>query len=198
MPLLSCRGLTRRPFFEDVHLALEPGEIVCLTGPSGSGKSLFLRAVADLDPTDAGEVELAGEERSAVAPETWRRRVLYVQQSAPSLDGTVTDDLARFAELGGGEPESSAALPALDGSLATARLSGGEAQLLALHRALRASPTVLLLDEGTANLDPALRGTVEAALTDWVESERAILWVTHDDALAGRLGARKETFPCSR
>ncbi len=58
MVRLDVQGLARRPFFAAKCLRAAPGEIVVLSGPSGSGKSLFLRAVADLDPVDEGEVRL--------------------------------------------------------------------------------------------------------------------------------------------
>lgn len=54
MPPLVCRGLTRPPLFSDLDLTVEEGEIVVLSGPSGSGKSLLLRAIADLDPLEGG------------------------------------------------------------------------------------------------------------------------------------------------
>ena len=194
MALLSCHRLSRAPFFKNRSLEANAGEIVVLRGPTGSGKTSFLRTVADLDPLDDGRVTLDGTERASFRPHDWRRRVLYVHQSAPRLRGTVRDDLARIAEVAGVTAGLHAALPAIDESLETERLSGGEAQLLALHRALSVTPQVLLLDEPTAALDGERVRQVERALMDWMGDERAIVWASHDDGLAERLGAREESF----
>ena len=78
VPLFACHRLTRRPWFQDLDLVLEAGEIAVLSGPSGSGKTLLLRTLADLDPADAGRVTLEDTERGDYRPCEWRRRVLFV------------------------------------------------------------------------------------------------------------------------
>ncbi|MBO0710445.1 MAG: ATP-binding cassette domain-containing protein, partial [Acetobacteraceae bacterium] len=70
--LAGLRSHLAGPF----DLAVQPGECVAITGPSGSGKSLFLRMIADLDPND-GEAWLDGRARGSFAAPAWRRRVLY-------------------------------------------------------------------------------------------------------------------------
>ena len=195
MSLLVCQGVTRRPFFERRDLVLDPGEILVLQGPTGSGKTLFLRAVADLDPADGGRFALQGTDRSSMNAAAWRRRVLYVHQSAPRLPGTVGENLDRIASLGRGGASSAAPLPPLDHGKDADRLSGGEAQLLALHRALSVEPRVLLLDESTSALDPEHARRVEEVLREWSTGERAIVWVSHEESLAERVGARVEVFP---
>ncbi len=195
MALLACQGVSRQPLFAGRDLVLEPGEILVLRGPTGSGKSLFLRAVADLDPADDGRFALQGADRSSMSPATWRRQVLYVHQSAPRLPGTVGENLARIASLGRGDAHPVPSLPPLDHEKDADRLSGGEAQLLALHRALSVEPRVLMLDESTSALDPEHARRVEAALREWSTGERAIVWVSHEESLAERMGARVEVFP---
>ena len=196
MPLLSCVAVTRRPFFEGRTLLVEAGEIVVLQGPTGAGKTLFLRAIGDLDPLAEGTYRLGEDDRTTMAPAHWRRSVLYVHQSAPRFPGRVGDNLQRIAELRNVATTSPAIpLPPLDPDKEGDRLSGGEAQLLALHRALLVGPRVMLLDESTSALDRDRGRMVEEALVEWTQRGHAIVWVSHENALADRLGARREAFP---
>lgn len=202
-PLLCIERLTRRPWFEDFELDLGRGEIVVLRGPSGSGKTLLLRAVADLDPTDGGTVRLAGAERSVLTPQAWRSQAVYLHQRPVLLPRSAKDNLDRVRRLAvqrqkaGGPTEEAFPRSLLPSPSAEAsNLSGGEAQRLALERALALEPSVLLLDEATSALDDAAARQVESVLAAWVAKEaRAILWVTHDKDLAGRIGALERSFP---
>lgn len=188
MALLEVRGLVRRPWIVDFDLSLERGEVACLRGPSGAGKSLLLRSLADLDPIDGGELELDGRSRAEFAPRDWRRAVVYVHQSGVRLHGSVAENLARVAAVAG---VAIAPAPGLDPDADADRLSGGEAQRLALHRALALEPAVLLLDEATSALDADLAREWEERVRAHVRAGNAVLWITHDDALVARLGARE-------
>ena len=187
--LLDVRGLTRRPWFEGKDLAAAPGEIVVLSGPTGSGKTLFLRTIADLDPSEGGEAFVDGEARASMPAWRWRGRVLYVHPGGVRLPGTVADNLAAVAR---GRPPPD---PPFDPAVDAARLSTGEGQVLALERALLCGPRVLLLDEATSGMDPRTAARFEERLKGWVREGRAIVWVSHDPDLAGRVGARAEAFP---
>jgi putative ABC transport system ATP-binding protein len=175
---------------EPVDLALAAGEQVFLSGPSGSGKSLLLRAIADLDP-HPGEVWLDDAPRSALPAPEWRRRVALLPAEAHWWADRVGDHFPAGVEplledLGFG-PET------LD--WAVARLSTGERQRLALARVLANEPEALLLDEATANLDPPNRARVEALVGSYrVNHAAAVLWVSHDpeqrERLSGQLGGQ--------
>jgi putative ABC transport system ATP-binding protein len=198
MGFLSCRALTRRPWFEGFDLELERGEIVVMTGPSGSGKTLLLRALADLDPLDAGEVRLDGRTMAEHDPASWRAAVMYLHQDPVRLPGSVHDNLAVAGTLRihAGRPAASA--PGLDPGTEAASISGGEAQRLALARALALEPKILLLDEATTALDPVRAREAEAAVAAWTRSGGAALWVAHDTDLAARVNARSVTFAGAR
>ncbi len=198
MALLTCEKLAREPWFRALDLELNAGEVLVLRGPSGSGKTLLLRSIADLDPLDSGRVLLEGRERESMGPAQWRRSVLYVHQSGVRFPGTVRSNLERIAVLAavvGGPAQELRDVPGIDPQADAERLSGGEAQRLALHRALLCRPRVLLLDESTGALDREASLTAEARILEFAAEGNAALWVTHDATLAERLGAREVRFP---
>ena len=187
---LAVNGLA--PF----DLNIEAGECVALTGASGSGKTLVLRALADLDPS-AGEVVLDGEHRVAIAAPDWRRRVAYLAAEPGWWEDRVAAHFPNGDARTGSVDESVAALldilglprGLLEQSVATA--STGERQRLALIRLLLLNPRVLLLDEPTSGLDEAAAERVEALLRTRLAGGASILLVTHDPRLASRLAHRR-------
>jgi putative ABC transport system ATP-binding protein len=157
------------------------------TGPSGAGKTLLLRAIADLDP-NGGLVCLDGRDRSIIAGPEWRRLVGYVPAEPGWWADTVgehfnewTAALPFVRELG--FPGEAKAWP-------ISRLSTGERLRLALIRALMVQPKVLLLDEPTAALDAASVAAVESLIATRVRAGLAVLWVTHDAEQARRIARR--------
>jgi len=166
-----------------------------MSGPSGSGKSQWLRAIADLDPSD-GEAVLDGTARGAMSGPTWRRRVGYL---AP-VPGWWADRVgAHFFDPAAARPLIEAlGLKASALDWPVARLSTGEAQRLALARLLAGAPEVLLLDEPTGALDETARNAAETVLMARLAAGTAILIVTHDADQARRLAKRAFTIEDGR
>lgn len=175
---------------EPVNLALDAGELLLVWGPSGSGKSMLLRAIADLDPHE-GEVWLDDAARSDMPAPVWRQRVGLLPAESFWWSETVG---GHFPDDWSGDGGLLAALGFEPDVLgwSVERLSTGERQRLALARLLARGPQALLLDEATANLDPGNRDRVEALIDDYRNgANAAVLWVSHDPEQRARLGGRQ-------
>ncbi|ACL57220.1 ABC transporter ATP-binding protein [Methylobacterium nodulans] len=170
-------------------LVVPKGQIVTIAGPSGSGKSLFLRMIADLD-VNTGRVRLDGRWRSEMPAPEWRRQIPYVAAEPGWWSDAIADHVA---------PEHRVAAEALAARLGVgarpfaglvANLSTGERQRLALVRALVRETPALLLDEPTGPLDPVSTTAVEALLRERAAAGAIILMVSHDPGQSERLSAR--------
>jgi putative ABC transport system ATP-binding protein len=188
--LLDVEGL-RTAQLGPLDLCLQAGELVQISGASGSGKSLLLRALADLDPS-SGAVRLAGQDREDIEPPDWRRQVAYVPAEtawwAPEVAEHFPSGWKRGQALAWLERFS---LPEASLGWEIERLSSGERQRLGLLRAFLNRPRVLLLDEPTANLDLDNTRRIERAVRSYLAEEAAgALWVSHDTLQRSRLGGR--------
>ncbi|SFX74594.1 ABC transporter ATP-binding protein [Marinospirillum alkaliphilum] len=158
-------------------LNLRGGEICCLTGTSGSGKSRLLRALADLEPHQ-GEVWLDDQNQQQTPAHLWRLQVRLVPAESQWWSDEVADHFPADYD-----PEDLKALGLSSDAMEwqVSRLSSGEKQRLALLRALAFPLKVLLLDEPTANLDPATTLRVEHWLKQQIARHRwPVVWVAHD------------------
>jgi phosphate-transporting ATPase len=183
--MLTVSALTRLHI--SVSFELNDGECIALQGPSGVGKSLLLRAIADLDPNE-GAIKLDKTLREAVPAPLWRKQVTYVAAEPGWWADTVkehfigwNDVIPLVARLG---------LPPDCGTWQIQRLSTGEKQRLGLARALMLQSRVLLLDEPTSALDATSTAIVEAIVAERVSSGTGVIWSTHDSAQAHRVGSR--------
>lgn len=184
--MLRIRGLVRSglaPF----DLDLDAHETVAISGASGAGKTLLLRAIADLD-LNQGEIELDGRARADMAAPAWRRLVTYMAAEPGWWADRVGD---HFLDPGKSRDKlAPLLLPPEAMEWEVARLSTGEKQRLALARVLERAPRVLLLDEPTASLDAEATDAVEAVLRHRLNEGAAMLFVTHDSEQAKRMAQR--------
>lgn len=192
-----------------VSFTLQAGEVRLVIGKSGCGKSVLLRALADLDPHQ-GEVFLDAMQQSKTAAPLWRQNVMWFSAETAWWLDTVGEHFKPAP----GKNAKTAQNPAknnpacLETSLKSLHLepnilqklcrdcSSGEKQRLALLRGLSVQPRVLLLDEITANLDDETAQAVEAFVLDYVRQHQACaLWVSHDTAQQARLASFSSAAP---
>jgi ABC-type iron transport system FetAB ATPase subunit len=180
----------RSAFAGPFELELGTGACAAITGPSGSGKSLFLRMIADLDPNE-GQVWLNGTERTSIPAPQWRRQTTYVSAESGWWADRVIEhfDVNRRSEVAALAGRLGLRPDLLDAPVA--QLSTGEKQRLSLVRALLQSPPVLLLDEPTGSLDEESAAKVEALLRERKATGTSVLLVTHDPNQAERLGDQR-------
>jgi putative ABC transport system ATP-binding protein len=189
----------------DVSLAIDEGERVAVTGPSGSGKSSLLMVMGGLERATAGHARVLGTDLGAAGEDELARlrraRMGVVFQSfhlIPTM--TALENVAVPLEIAGRADAFERAAGMLEavglaerGGHYPAQLSGGEQQRVALARALAPGPELLLADEPTGNLD----GRTGAQVTDLLfrladEGDVTLVLVTHEAELAGHCGRRIE------
>jgi iron complex transport system ATP-binding protein len=187
-------GYGAKAVLGNVSLALRGGRVAALLGENGSGKSTLLRALAGTLKPQAGEVLLDGRPLGSVPRREAARAIGYLQQGFEPLFPMTAFELVllgRTAHLGAfGSPDAAdhaaveAALDEMDGApLARAdirAMSGGERQRVLLARVLAGAPSVLLLDEPTANLDPRHRFLVLDAMRRRADAGGTVLFSTHE------------------
>lgn len=180
---------------DPIDLELGAGECLAVQGASGSGKTLLLRAIADLDPCP-GEVMLDGASRGSMTGPAWRRQVMYVSAESGWWGERVGEHFEDWQAVV--QRHGTVGLPADCDGWAVQRLSTGERQRLALLRAIERVPRVLLLDEPTSGLDTTAIAAAEALLDDCRRDGMALVWVTHDPVQAARVASRHLTLCAGR
>ncbi|MDR9437001.1 MAG: ABC transporter ATP-binding protein [Thiohalophilus sp.] len=170
-----------------LDVTINKSEIVCLGGPSGSGKSLLLRAIADLIP-HRGRVRLDDIWCDMLPAHQWRRQVGLLPAESQWWRDRVGEHFTDpepswFEQLG-------FSMDVLGWEVA--RCSTGEKQRLAILRLLCQRPKALLLDEPTASLDPDSISRAETLLQNYVRDAAApAIWVTHDPQQQQRVARRR-------
>lgn len=181
-------------------LDIYSGEVLAVVGPSGAGKSTLLRLLNFLEPPSTGSITYHGIQFNAdneMSVEI-RRQVVTVFQRPMLLNLSVQDNVAFGLRLRGRKNVNGAVHNALEqvGLIELAHhrartLSGGEAQRVALARAIVLEPEILLMDEPTANLDPANVALIESIASQLnKEKGTTLVLVTHNIFQARRLSQR--------
>ncbi|HET9323084.1 MAG TPA: amino acid ABC transporter ATP-binding protein [Gaiellaceae bacterium] len=186
-----------------IDLAVEEHGVVCLIGASGSGKSTLLRCVNLLEPIDAGQILVAGEEVTVpgVDANRVRRGIGIVFQAFnlfPHMTVLRNVTLAPREVLGLSKADAEAQALELLGRFGLAdraedypdRLSGGQQQRVAIVRALAMRPELMLLDEVTSALDPELVGEVLNVIRDLAAAGMTMLIATHEMGFAREIADR--------
>ena len=178
----------------DYSLDIAAGEMVTLTGPSGGGKTTLMKLMLGLYDPVKGAVKIDGQDLRDIDRSDWRSRIGVVMQEDRLLSGTLADNISFFdpeidmqrvykAAIAAQIHETIAALPMnyqLQIGDMGSILSGGQKQRVLLARALYQEPSVLFLDEGTANLD--------------VETEAAIVQIIRDLPITRIIVAHRPAF----
>jgi ABC-type lipoprotein export system ATPase subunit len=202
MPVLEARGIVKtlgvgraeRRVLDGVTLDVEAGEVVAVLGRSGSGKSTLLHLLGGLEPPDAGQILLAGQDitrqRPGALAKTRLRHVGFVFQAFHLIEELSGEENVLLpARLPGAGRDGERRARRLIGELGLTEiadrrpheLSGGEQQRLAIARAMVNDPEVVLADEPTGNLDQENGATVLALLRNL---RRAVVIVTHEPEAA--------------
>ncbi|ORX85297.1 ATP-binding cassette transporter [Basidiobolus meristosporus CBS 931.73] len=202
--LLDISGLGKNkpdgsPLFQDVHLQVREGDVVAIRGPSGAGKTTFLKCISQLTEADAGKITLDGLTPEQHGIPNWRSLVTYIPQRPPILPGTPLELVEKIRQFRSQRKKNNFVDPI---SIAESwdvpeslwekewnQLSGGEIQRVALAIGLSMRPKVVLLDEPTSALDPSTCLAVEKTLAQYT-----CLWITHNPEQEKRIATKTLTF----
>jgi ABC-type polar amino acid transport system ATPase subunit len=219
--MISVRQLSKRfgpvEVLRDVSLDVAPGKVAAIIGPSGGGKSTFLRCLNALESFDAGSVRvgdlslppLIDQRRDATLLRQVRRRVgMVFQQFNLFPHFSVMDNLCEAPVRVLHQPRAVAearATQLLDrvGLKDKCRnlprtLSGGEMQRVAIARTLMMNPDVILFDEPTSALDPLMAREVLAVMSDLAQSGQTMIVVTHSLDFARNVASEVHLFADGR
>lgn len=173
-------GAADRSIFDGLDLSIAPGEFLAITGVSGGGKTTLLKLLLGLRQPTSGHVELDGRLATPDLWRAWRAQVGLVAQDDRLLSGTIADNIAFFdPDLDMARVREAAVAACVDDDIASmpmqylslvgdmgSALSGGQKQRVILARALYRNPKILILDEGTANLDVATEELIAELVAD--------------------------------
>ena len=189
-----------------INLHLHEGQIIPVIGPSGCGKSTLLRIIVKLAPFSEGSISINCKSINECSIPFLRHRCIYLHQRPVLFPGTVDYNLTipfGFRANRKDRPDRQrlinvlAAVGLNSNMLETnaTGISGGEAQRVALARAILIEPSVLLLDEPTAALDPDSSEIILNTIKHWVkDGRRGVIWVVHEREVLKKIGVEPLTL----
>lgn len=192
------RTVNDKRLVDNMSIEVQRGEILAILGPSGSGKSSFLRLLNRLDEPTEGTVLLEGQDYKTLPPHELRQRVGMVLQAPFLFPGTVADNLSfgprqrdkHLPRYKIDELLEQAGLPGY-AERDISNLSGGEAQRVSLLRIVANEPHIMLLDEPTSALDAESVTHIETIITNLVrQGHMSCIIITHNTDQAARLANR--------
>lgn len=189
---LKC-GYGRKAVLEDVSFAIESGEVLCLLGCNGSGKTTFIKTLLRLMPARSGQILLDGQDTVSWSNSRMARVMAYIPQSHQTafpfrvIDMVLmgrTAHLKTFSSPSGHDIEiAEEALESLDiGHLSNrvyTELSGGERQLVLIARALAQEPSIMVMDEPTCSLDFGHQAMVMEQVGKLASRNLAVIMSSH-------------------
>lgn len=203
-PLIVITGLAighgRKTLLSGIGLTLLPGQVICLLGPNGVGKTTLFRTILGLIPPRAGSVRLGGRLLAGMPRRDIAAHLAHVPQSLVSPLAYTALDIVLMGAAAGlgffarpGPAETAAAMAALErmgiaelAQVDITLLSGGQRQLVLIARALAQNACAVLMDEPSASLDFVNRRMVEAAVRDLARAGIGVIFSSHDpDQAAG-------------
>ena len=207
LPVISIAHMKKRygtlDVLRDIQLDVHPGEVISVIGPSGTGKSTFLRCLNLLEHPTAGSILIGGQDILAPSADVplLRRRMGMVFQSFNLFNGlSVLDNvtLAPMQLLGKSREEAEQKARELLDMVGLAQradampnqLSGGQKQRVAIARALAMEPEILLFDEPTSALDPTMVSEVLGVMTRLAREGMTMIVVTHEMRFARLVSSR--------
>lgn len=188
------------PVLKGINLAIEPGSPVGVIGPSASGKSTLVRAILGIYPTLKGAIRLDGAETTQWDREALGRYIGYLPQDVELLDGSISENIARFGTIEPDRVVAAARAAGIHDMIVRLPegydtkiighgyiLSAGQRQRLGLARAVFGEPKVVILDEPNSNLDQDGENALLAALAELKRSGCTVIVITHRKKLLSQV-----------
>ena len=186
------------PILRGVQFALAPGEVLAVVGPSAAGKTTLARLLVGLWPAQGGKVRLDGADIHAWSKAELGAHLGYLPQGVELFEGTLAENIARFAEVEPAKVEAAARAVGLHEFILSlpqgydspvgpegARLSGGQHQRVGLARALYGDPVFVVLDEPNSSLDEEGDAALARAIQDAKARGTTFVIMTHRTSVLG-------------